>query len=238
VLLSISLWRLFPSSRDFETTSHRGRIDVADTDGRSGIAPGRPILDRAPMTTPHGFRTLDEAKQALRIRALAARRGCDRVAAGEALTERVLRDCAPSRGAVVAGFWPLDGEIDIRPLLAALHAFGHEVVLPETPKRGLPLTFRVWRPGDEMVKERFGTMRPAGEERRPDFLLVPLLAFDRRGGRIGYGAGYYDRTLSLLSPRFALGCAFAAQEVPEVPTGSLDVLLNAVATDREIILCG
>ena len=88
-----------------------------------------------------------------------------------------------------------------------------------------------------MVRERFGTMRPIGEERRPDFLLVPLLAFDRRGGRIGYGAGYYDRTLSGLSPRFALGCGFAAQEVPEVPTGPFDVRLNAVATEREIVLC-
>jgi 5-formyltetrahydrofolate cyclo-ligase len=193
--------------------------------------------DRAAMATPHEFRTLGEAKQALRRQAMAARAGCDPVAAGEALTALVLRDLPPPAGAVVAGFWPLDGEIDIRPLLAALHAAGHEIVLPVTPKRGLPLTFRLWRPGDEMLKERFGTMRPIGGERPPDWLLVPLLAFDRRGGRIGYGAGYYDRTLSALSPRFALGCAFAAQEVPEVPTGPLDVPLNAVATDREVIRC-
>ena len=189
------------------------------------------------MTTPQELPTFDDEKRALRVRALAARDGHDPIASGEALTARVLRDCAPPPGAVIAGFWPLDGEIDIRPLLAALHTAGHEVVLPETPKRGLPLTFRVWRPGDQMVRERFGTMRPIGEERRPDFLLVPLLAFDRRGGRIGYGAGYYDRTLSGLSPRFALGCGFAAQEVPEVPTGPFDVRLNAVATEREIVLC-
>jgi 5-formyltetrahydrofolate cyclo-ligase len=207
------------------------------TGAKLNIAPSRLIPDRAAMATPHEFPTRDNEKRSLRVRALAARKGYDPIAAGEALAALVLRDCAPPPGAVIAGFWPLDGEIDIRPLLAALHAAGHEVVLPETPKRGLPLTFRVWRPGDQMVRERFGTMRPIGAERRPDFLLVPLLAFDRHGGRIGYGAGYYDRTLSGLSPRFALGCGFSAQEVPEVPTGPFDVRLNAVATEREIILC-
>jgi 5-formyltetrahydrofolate cyclo-ligase len=173
----------------------------------------------------------------MRAERLAARRSLDPRAAGEAVTELVLRECPPPSGAVVSGFWPLDGELDIRPLLVALHARGHSIVLPVTPKRGLPLSFRLWRPGDTMVPERFGTMRPAGEEQSPTFLLVPLLAFDRHGGRLGYGAGYYDRTLPLLSPRFALGCAFAAQEVLEVPMEPSDVRLDAVATERELIHC-
>lgn len=173
----------------------------------------------------------------MRVERMAARSGLDPRAAGEAVTGLVLCDCPPPPDAVVSGFWPLDNEIDIRPLLLALHARGHPIVLPVTPKRGLPLSFRLWRPGDTMVAERFGTMRPIGEERSPTFLLVPLLAFDRRGGRLGYGAGYYDRTLSLLSPRFALGCAFAAQEVPKVPMGPNDVRLDAVATERELIHC-
>ena len=88
-----------------------------------------------------------------------------------------------------------------------------------------------------MVAERFGTMRPTGEERSPDFLLVPLLAFDRQGGRLGYGAGYYDRTLPLLAARFSLGCAFAEQEASVVPMGPGDVRLDAVATEREVIRC-
>jgi 5-formyltetrahydrofolate cyclo-ligase len=171
----------------------------------------------------------------MRARMLAAREGWDGKAAGEAVTRCILRDCPPPPGAVVSGFWPLEGELDIRPLMVELHERRHTIVLPVTPRRGSPLTFRVWRPGDAMVKERFGTMRPAGDERVPDFLLVPLLAFDRRGGRLGYGAGYYDRTLSLLFPRFALGCAFTAQEVPEVPMGPDDVRLDAVATERELV---
>ena len=201
------------------------------------------------MAAPHVLSAIDEAKRAMRVERMAARSGRDPRAAGEAVTGLVLRDCPPPPDAVVSGFWPLDNEIDIRPLLVALHARGHPIVLPVTPKRGLPLSFRLWRPGDTMVAERFGTMcpagcpaghpagRPAGEGPSPAFLLVPLLAFDRRGGRLGYGAGYYDRTLSLLSPRFALGCAFAAQEVPEVPMGPTDARLDAVATERELIQC-
>ena len=72
----------------------------------------------------------------------------------------------------------------------------------------------------------------------PDFLLVPLLAFDRRGHRLGYGAGFYDRTLAALpAGRYALGVAYAAQEVPEVPAGPTDVALDAVATERDLVPC-
>jgi 5-formyltetrahydrofolate cyclo-ligase len=160
------------------------------------------------------------------------------VAAGLALTQHVLGgDHAPPAGAVVSGFWPIGQEIDIRPLMLALHERGHRIVLPVTPKRGNPLSFRLWRPGDVLEPERFGTFRPTGEPAVPDFLLVPLLAFDRRGYRLGYGAGFYDRTLAGLPVRYALGVAYAAQEVPEVPTGPSDVALDAVATDAGLISC-
>ena len=88
-----------------------------------------------------------------------------------------------------------------------------------------------------MSPERFGTLRPDGEVRVPDFLLVPLLAFDRRGYRVGYGAGYYDRTLAALPGRFRLGVAYAAQELDEVPAGPYDERLDAVATERGVIVC-
>jgi len=189
------------------------------------------------MAAPHSSPELDAAKREARSRAQAARLDCDPVACGRALSEHVLRDCPPPSGAVVSGFWPLPGEIDIRPLLLALHARGHSIGLPVTPKRGLPLTFRLWSPGDLLEPERFGTVRPTGAECTPDFLLVPLLAFDRLGGRLGYGAGYYDRTLAALPGRFTLGCAFAAQEVDKVPVGPYDVRLNAVTTERGVIRC-
>jgi 5-formyltetrahydrofolate cyclo-ligase len=171
----------------------------------------------------------------MRQRALAAREAWDPAAAGAALTQHVLRDRPPPPGSVVSGFWPIGREIDVRPLLLALHERGHPIVLPVTPKRGNPLSFRLWRPGDVLEKERFGTFRPTGDPMAPDFLLVPLLAFDRRGHRLGYGAGFYDRTLATLPGRYALGVAYAGQEVPEVPAGDTDVALDAVATDNGVI---
>jgi len=189
------------------------------------------------MAAPHIISELDEAKRMLRQHQLGLRAGCDPVTSGAALAERVLAECPPPAGAVVSGFWPIGEEIDIRPLLHLLHARGHTIVLPVTPKRGNPLTFRTWRPGDVLQPERFGTFRPVGEEAVPDFLLVPLLAFDRRGYRLGYGAGFYDRTLAGLPRYFALGVAYAVQQVDAVPAGPHDRRLDAVATEHGVIFC-
>lgn len=179
----------------------------------------------------------DVAKRAARAIARAQRRTLDPIACGHALTNHVLRDVALPPGAAVAGFWPLHDEIDIRPLLHALQARGHPVALPATPARGQPLTFHRWRPGEALIQERFGTMRPTGDVLVPDLLLIPLLAFDAAGGRLGYGGGFYDRTLARLPGRPRIGCAFAAQQVDEVPVGPYDIPLDAVATESGIIRC-
>ncbi|MEJ0017342.1 MAG: 5-formyltetrahydrofolate cyclo-ligase [Acetobacteraceae bacterium] len=186
------------------------------------------------MAAPHS--SIDQLKQALRQQMLAARSAWD-PALGTAVTERVLQEAPPPSGAVVSGFWPIGQEIDIRPLLLALRERGHAIVLPQTPKRGNPLIFRLWRPGETLVPERFGTLRPDGPVMEPDVLLVPLLAFDRRGYRLGYGAGYYDLTLAALPGRMTLGVAFAAQEVDAVPRDHYDQPLDAVATERGVIVC-
>jgi 5-formyltetrahydrofolate cyclo-ligase len=144
----------------------------------------------------------------------------------------------PPAGAVVAAYWPLTGEIDIRPLLHALHNREHKIALPVTPARGQPLSFRRWQPDDVLLTEPFGTQRPSGEPLVPDLLLIPLLAFDRAGGRLGYGGGFYDRTLAALPGRPRIGCAFAEQQVDAVPVGPYDIRLDAVATDQGIIRCG
>jgi 5-formyltetrahydrofolate cyclo-ligase len=149
----------------------------------------------------------------------------------------VLDAMPPPSGAVVSGFWPMGEEIDIRPLLHALHGRGHMVLLPQTPRLGNPLIFRHWHPGVAMIPERFGTSRPDGEVGVPDWLLVPLLAFDRSGRRLGYGGGFYDRTLAGLPEAVAVGCAYAVQETGEVPADSLDARLDAVATELGVIRC-
>jgi len=167
-----------------------------------------------------------------RARALAAERraACD-PAQGARLTENALREYLPPAGAIVAGYWPISTEIDIRPLLHALHARGYQLCLPEAPPRGNALIFRAWQPGTALVPGRFGTLHPVGEVLRPNFFLVPLLAFDAMGNRLGYGGGYYDRTFAEEPDAFRLGCAFSAQEVHAVPAGSNDVKLHAFVTE-------
>lgn len=158
-------------------------------------------------------------------------------ALGSELAEHVLAEAPPPAAAIVAGFWPMNEEIDIRPLLIRLIERGHAIVLPVTPRRGEALHFRRWQPGDVLQSEPFGTFAPTGEELTPDFLLVPLLAFDRLGHRLGYGGGFYDRTLAAMPEAGLLGCAYACQEMAAVPAGPGDVRLPAVATERGIIHC-
>ena len=184
------------------------------------------------MVAPHV--DLVAAKRAARAAALQARAGAD-PALGQALAAQVLARLSLPANAVVAGFWPMGAEIDIRPLLTELHARGHVLALPETPPRGQPLRFRRWHPGMAMVAERFGTERPTGEAVQPDILFVPLLAFDRAGRRLGYGGGFYDRTLPGLPQAKAIGCGYACQELDEVPAGAYDARLAAIATEREFI---
>jgi len=179
---------------------------------------------------------LAELKAEARKVALSRRDACD-PATGAALTDLILTQAPPPPGAVVAGFWPIAREIDIRPLLLALHDRSHPIALPVTPKRGQPLVFRRWRPGDHLARGPVGTSQPGldAEPLTPDYLLVPLLAFDRRGNRLGYGAGYYDRTLASLPGATAVGVAYACQELDEVPAGPEDVALSAIATEAGLI---
>lgn len=190
------------------------------------------------MAAPHIPLSLDDAKRLMRQRARAERdaAGLDPIGRGLALGGHLLAACPPPAGSVVAGFWPLGAEIDVRPLLFALHLRGHPIALPETPPRGQPLVFRAWRPGQDMIPERFGTMRPTGAVVVPEVLLVPLLAFDLTCHRLGYGGGYYDRTLATLPHALTIGCAFAHQAVDAVPVGPYDVPLHAIATEAGMII--
>lgn len=166
----------------------------------------------------------------LRVRRAGAEPGLGMLVAGH-----VLRGCAPRAGAVVGGYWGLGSEVDVGGLMLALVGRGHLVGLPVTPARGLELTFRRWRPGVRMVSGRFGTVWPEGEAVVPDVLLVPLLGFDARCNRLGYGGGYYDRTIAGLPGVRTIGCAFSVQQVDAVPVLPHDAPLDAVATERGVI---
>jgi 5-formyltetrahydrofolate cyclo-ligase len=166
---------------------------------------------------------------------MAARRaGLDPTAAGAGLSRHFSAALTLPDGATVSGFWPMGDEIDIRRLLEALAAAGHPIGLPVTGRRGEPLVFRLWQPGATLLSGRFGTSHPDGPVVTPDILLMPLLAFDRHGNRLGYGGGFYDRTLAGLPGAMRIGCAFAAQEMALVPTGAFDQKLHAIVTEEGV----
>ena len=194
------------------------------------------------MTPPADAPDADAPDKAAARRCARARRDAvaDGAAAAEMLAEVVLADWVVPPTACVTGYWPTRGEIDPRPLLRALAERGHIIGLPVVTGPAEPLAFRSWRPGDTLVEGRFAVMTPpeTASEVVPDALLVPLLAFDRLGFRLGYGGGFYDRTLAKLraaSHVYALGLAFAAQEVESVPRNARDQPLDALATEQGLI---
>ncbi|MBL8919929.1 MAG: 5-formyltetrahydrofolate cyclo-ligase [Myxococcaceae bacterium] len=144
------------------------------------------------------------------------------------------------RVTVVAGTFPMKSELDPRPLMRRLEALGATLALPRVIRRGQPLVFHAWTAATRFVTSRFGVTEPAPETPvvEPDLLLVPLLAFDRTGARLGYGGGFYDATLSSLRARraaLAIGVAWAGLEVAAVPVEPHDQRLDAVCTEREWI---
>jgi 5-formyltetrahydrofolate cyclo-ligase len=165
--------------------------------------------------------------------------------AGATLSAVLPREALPPAGAVVAGYWPFRTEIDPTPLMARLARLGARLALPVTPPKGSDeaLTFRAWTPQTPLQTGAFGVPEPGPdcETVEPDLLLAPLLAFDRSGRRLGYGAGHYDRTLQALRARrrvTALGLAYAAQEVERTPVHDHDQLLDAIVTEAAYIAVG
>ena len=162
-----------------------------------------------------------------------------RQAAAEAIAARKF-PLAIIPGMIVSGFMPLKSEINPLPLLRKLAGQGARLALPVVAGRGKPLVMREWVFGEPLVAGVWGIREPQPEAAAvdPDILLVPLLAFDRTGHRIGYGAGYYDLTLAQLrarKPVIAVGLAFAVQEVPTAPATPRDALLDLVLTEREVL---
>ena len=182
-----------------------------------------------------------EAKAAARLRARVLRDAVtdpdERSRLAHAVRDR-LAAAVPLPDGPVAGYWPLGSELDVRPLLLHLVEGGRTAALPVSGPKGTPLRFRAWTLDTPMHDGRYGIREPAEgvPEVVPAVLLVPFLAFDRAGHRLGYGAGYYDRTLAALKaagrPALAIGVGFAAQEVERVPHGPHDEPLDWIVTER------
>jgi 5-formyltetrahydrofolate cyclo-ligase len=162
-----------------------------------------------------------------------------RKAAAEAIAARAFP--LPVRpGTIVSGFMPMRTELNPLPLMKALAEAGAQLALPKIAGRGKPLIMRAWQWGAPLDAGQWGIREPKAEypEVDPDILLVPLLAFDRQGHRIGYGAGYYDMTIARLRSLkkvTAVGIAFAVQEVSAVPATERDARLDLVLTEHEVV---
>jgi len=177
---------------------------------------------------------VSDIKALAREAAFSARKAAH--AAGQGQAAEILADyLGAHRGRVLSGYMPMRTEIDPLPAMAAHQGI---VGVPVIIGKAKPLRFREWSPGARMVEGAFRAMIPEdGVWVEPQVLIVPLLAFDARGYRLGYGGGFYDRTLEGLrarGPVLAVGFAFAAQEVAEVPTDATDQRLDAMVTEKGV----
>jgi 5-formyltetrahydrofolate cyclo-ligase len=185
---------------------------------------------------------VETEKASLRRDAI-ARRDALPVDARQAAAETIAARAFPlpiAPGAIVSGFMPLKSEINPLLLMRKLAEQGAKLALPAVAGRGKPLIMRAWAWGEALASGVWGIRepKPGAAEVEPDILLVPLLAFDRTGHRVGYGAGYYDMTIARLRTRkavTAVGIAFAAQEVPAVPSTPRDERLDLVLTEHEVL---
>lgn len=189
--------------------------------------------------------TLSDHKARLRAEAIAKRDALSmdaRRAAAEAIARCGIALALPTAGAVVSGFSAIGAELNPFPLMMRLAEAGQTLALPVITPKGNPLIMRRWAPGEPLRQGLWGIREPhaTAAEVDPDVLLVPLLAFDGAGRRLGYGAGYYDRTigrLRKLKTVIAIGVAYDEQEVAEVPVDEHDQLLDWVLTPGGVRRC-
>lgn len=173
-----------------------------------------------------------------------ARRKAARATAHAATATRHLVDYVLSLPdvSIVSAYMAIQTEIDPMAAMVELHENGRIIALPVIQGKDRPLLFREWAPDAAMIEGDFGALIPrGGAELRPDLIIAPLVAFDRAGNRMGYGGGFYDRTIAQLrksAPLRAIGFAFAGQEVPQLPVEPTDQPLSALVTETGVITCG
>ncbi len=191
---------------------------------------------------PEQARDVARWRRAERTRLRGERQGlsvADRQAAGAALMDhlrRLLDDrFGGARGRVLSAYWPIKGEPDLRPLMADLHAAGVIVALPIVEVQAAPLVFRRWTPETRMLRGDWNIPVPPPEADRltPEIALAPLVGWDGDGYRLGYGGGYFDRTLAALEPRpFAIGIGFHAARLATIFPQPHDIPLDVILTEE------
>lgn len=200
-----------------------------------GISPGMTVEMPEPTTT-------QPLKSELRTATLAKRDALPAIERQQGAEAIATRDFPLSikPGTIVSGFMPMRSEINPLPLMRKLAAQGAQLALPVIQGRGKPLLMRAWSFGAPLEARQWGIKEPTDDSPvvDPDVLLVPLACFDRAGHRVGYGAGYFDKTIRALRAKksvTAVGLSFAVQEIALVPATEFDEALNLVLTEREVI---
>lgn len=183
---------------------------------------------------------IEEAKAALRIRARTARASLDhgeRADAAVAAARHFFDGITLQASDIVAAYWRIRDELDCQPILVKLMDSNQTVVLPVVVGPEEPLELRVWEQGASLYESGFGTLAPSelAPRAEPDIVIMPLLGFDKSGTRLGYGGGYYDRTLAGMKKKPKLiGLAFAAQELDRIPREAHDIPLDAIVTEAGV----
>lgn len=183
---------------------------------------------------------LEEEKARLREQAFRQRAQvpqADRPGAAKAAADAFFNAVDLEPGQVVAAYWPIRDEIDSKPLLTRLMDSGQPVCLPVVTGDESALEMRLWEQGQPLYEAGFGTLAPleSAPLAVPNIVIIPLLAFDKTGTRLGYGKGYYDRTLAAMEDKpLVVGYAFAAQELDFIPRESHDVPLDLLITENGV----
>ena len=208
------------------------------------------MIDKTEMLIQESVAQLNDSltkaqKQKLRHQALSLRNAIDpespqAMAAAEAIMNHVLDNLPLSSEIIVAGYWPIGSELDLRPTLTFLSKT-QQVCLPQVLDKEGALLFRQWTPQSSLSLGTWNVLEPQETEPlAPNICLMPLLAFDRQGHRLGYGSGCYDRYLAQRESAgqkvLKVGIAYAEQEVPHIPMAPTDVSLDWIITPSEIIV--
>lgn len=193
---------------------------------------------------PEQARDVARWRRAERERLRAARRALaapERKVVGDALMaglERLLgAETVGAGDEIVSFYWPIKDEPDLRPLMTAMHAAGRRIALPLVETRAAPLVFRLWTPQTRMQRGHWNIPVPPPEapEVVPDVVLAPLMGWDGAGYRLGYGGGYFDRTLAALSPRpFRIGVGLASAQLPTIYPQPHDIPMDVILTERGV----
>ncbi|MCL4189075.1 MAG: 5-formyltetrahydrofolate cyclo-ligase [Rhodobacteraceae bacterium] len=193
---------------------------------------------------PEQARDVTRWRRAERARLIDARRAlpvAEREQSGAALAGHLRALLAgridAARGTVLSGYWPIKGEPDLRPLMAALDSQGVAVALPVVERKGAPLVFRRWTPATPMVRGDWNIPVPPPESVAviPAITLAPLVGWDGNGYRLGYGGGYFDRTLAALTPRpYVIGVGLEAARLPTIFPQPHDIRLDAIVTEAGV----